>query len=185
MGLSSSTVRAKFRWAKRVSLLCVFFYHQPVSAQDITQSPEHLKNVERMLTQLGLPAQVDNSATSVLKLYRVSMAEENSNENFKRLLDVYHKDVERLINSVLGWEAQKDLYIQVYSERLTAEQVQKVESFLSSDHGSAFMRVQAEVGGLVSVTNRHLMEEDMSPKLKELGNQLKQGLAMLKQQEKK
>ena len=142
----------------------------------------HEQNVETMLELMGVPAQVNLTASEVLKLYTAKVDIGNTDANIKMMVDAYQQDATQIIYSVLGWPSMKTTYISSYAKMMNEEDVAKVAGFLLSPGGQKFIASQASAGIEIGKITKHLMEADMAEPLLNLGKQLREGLDQLKYQ---
>ncbi len=191
MGIMGDPVRRSFALSILVFAVSTAFvvgtiaWHPIAHAQANESSSEalstnHLQQTEKMLELMGLPAQVDRAAKDILKLYNVEVTDASVvDDNVRRLIEAYQRDLEQLVSSVLSWDGIKQNYINNYAARMTPEAVNAVVAFYQSDVGVEFSSAQASASAELALATQHLFEADLKQPLTELSDLFREGLQTL------
>lgn len=140
----------------------------------------HKERVEQMLVLMGVPAQVNAAADNFKQIYSAKVDASQSDQNVVKVINAYQQDLGRLVDSVLGWDAIKQNYINVYARNLTPREVVYISAFLKSPSGVKFVSSQSAASQeLINITE-HLVEADLALPLKNLSIKLGDALTKLK-----
>lgn len=169
------------RWLCLVSIACLAFTAQASLAQNVVEDKDLMANVEELLNVIGLPEQVDKTASEVLSAYSAKVVDDNLNEASKALVNQYQAEVSRLIMGVLSWEAMGPTYIAAYKSRLSAQNVEDALEFYRSESGEKFLAAQSGANLEAQQVATHLFEADLAAPLAEYARLLREGLAKLKE----
>ena len=158
----------------------------PARADDQDDDPSHdaprthAQNVEYMLELMRVPAQVDQTADEILKLYSSRVAPDNSDPNANSIIETYQKEAMRNVYGVLGWESIKQNYINSYASRMGERDVATVTNFLKSPVGQKFLASQANAGVEIQQSTKQLMETDLLKRMTKLSSALSEALVKLR-----
>ena len=143
-------------------------------------SDQHKENVERLLELMGVPAQVDNAAGEVLKIYSAKITDDKASDEFKKLVSAYQTDLQKMVAAVLSWEAIKPNYINIYARHLSPADVAGATQFIQSPAGQTFFAGQAAAGEEIQRVTKHLIQADLAEPLKQLSKLLREGLVKVR-----
>ncbi len=183
--MDSSPTRVQ-RFSSVVALILAVLFYGSAHSADSASDPSHRANVEELLVLMGVPEQVNNNAAKVVDLYAAKVTSDDVEGNVKELIEAYQKDLETIVDKVLGWDSLKTTYIGSYAARFSKDEVSEITNFMSSSTGRRFVETQFEIGTEIRQTTDHLVEADLSPLLKYLSGRLNEGLEktnMLKKKE--
>ena len=149
-------------------------------------------SVEELLKLSGVPELLVSMRGEFERMMKTSMDEAVGDKELdaeeRRLLDAYTKTVTEVLIDELGWEKTKGLYMQVYGENFTQEEIDGLIVFYRSPAGKAL----AKKLPIVTQRSMALMQERMGPimeKIEKAGQQplkdfhaygLKKAMAQLK-----
>jgi hypothetical protein len=137
---------------------------------------EHRQNVEKLLTLMDFPAQVDEAAEAVVDQYSAKLDRSTMTPALRDVVDAYQADLRKIIVPALDWNGLKTTYIYSYAKRLSPAQVSELITFYQTETGQHFVAIRGESAAEIAGITQHLVESDISKPLADLQVLLRQGL---------
>jgi hypothetical protein len=135
-------------------------------------------NIEEMLNLYGVEQQVAEYFYDIRKVYESKFQNVKATPDVVELVVDHRNKLFRMLNGLLSWEAQKEVYIDAYQSLLSEQDVADVVAFLKSDAGQNALAGQAAMQRLVEQHNHEQMQV-MSPQIESITNELKAQIKQL------
>lgn len=157
-----------------LALLCL------VASASAFAAPPSPASIEKLLTVTRAERMLDTTLKNLDGAMKRSMAQSLQGEKLspegKRITDSFATKSVAVMRDEMSWAKMKPLYVRLYSESFTQEEVDGLLAFYESPAGQAFV----EKMPVVMQKSTLIMQERMSPIILRLQDAMKQAIAEAK-----
>lgn len=157
-----------------VLLSTVFFTLSANATQPTSSSIDLLLSVTK--TEKTLDSMYFLVEKSMHQYLAESLKDKNLSPNQKRLIDAAPSKFTQVMREEMSWEMMRPLYIQIYQESFTQEEIDGLIAFYKSPAGSAFV----EKMPVVMQKTMSVMQSRMGPMMEKMQAAMNQAIAEAK-----
>ena len=158
---------------KLAILLVLGLFVPSISADESS----HKAKIEELLSTLQIEEQVKQVTVDLHARFVDQIKSMNMPAEMEPVFIEYQDDIFKLVEKHLGWDAQKDLYVDVYSRVMTEADIEQTLAFFNSETGDKFLRGQQTMGNIMQAYSKDhmgLVLEDLKKLSIEFNEKLKQ-----------
>ena len=146
------------------------------SSSAVAEAPTP-ESVANLLTAIHAEKVVDVLFQNIESMMRKSMSQalqgKASTEQNKKFFDSYMPKIMLIMRDELSWERMKPLYVQVYSETFSQEEIDGLIRFYDSDVGRSYVSKLP----VVMEKTMAISQQQMQPMMQRLQDALQQAIA--------
>lgn len=120
--------------------LTLLFLPQPLLAA----SPSHQKATEELLLLINMPGQLQIVANQTLNPMRIRLSQMKTTQERADVMRKHIKRYEQLVMDSLGWEKNKQDYIDLYANTYSEYEIKAMITFFKSAAGKKFLNPGAD-----------------------------------------
>ncbi|MEH6552201.1 MAG: DUF2059 domain-containing protein [Pseudomonadales bacterium] len=135
----------------------------------------HRALAEEMLTLSHVGATLDTQVKAGVEQQRLRMKDLKLNEASQAAVDTFMDGMATLMAQSLGWDANKEYYLELYTQTYDEKELNEIVKFYKSDVGQKLLNQSAALGAQIAVSTQTKMTE-LQPKLMALQTQLQADL---------
>ncbi|MEH6604238.1 MAG: DUF2059 domain-containing protein [Pseudomonadales bacterium] len=154
------------------SLLLSLFVISPTA---FSASDSHRALAEEMLNLSHVGDTLDTQVKAGVEEQRQRMKDLKLNDASKAAIDTFMDGMASLMAQSLGWEANKEYYIELYTQTYSEKEIKQIVGFYKSDVGQKLLNQGAAMSLQIADSTKTKMTE-LQPQLMALQTQLQADL---------
>lgn len=143
-------------------------------------APPSVESVEKLLTVTRSEKMLDSVYASLEPVMRATMAEASKGQTLsaeqQRVLELLPANMSKVMREELNWEQMRPLYVQIYQESLTQEEVAGLVAFYESPAGVAMVNKMP----VLMQKSMSVMQSRLRPLMEKIKNAVEKTLAEAK-----
>ena len=149
-----------------ILLLAIIAIATPLRAQDVQQPSQTTVLAEELMSLFQINKNMDAALQQVAKMQEQLAATKDQTPEAKAKQQEMRDAINKEVKSVMSWEKIKPMFISIYADTFTAEELQGMIAFFKSPLGQKWIEKQPQIQ-MATMQKMQAVMMEMQPKMQE------------------